>query len=105
MSKIDPLAKMLGEGLVEMRRKLDAAEGRADELQRKLNVAHQALRGAREAFEEVEAALDPPRKVVPGLLAPKSNALSKMLDGPDASDVREALLIIRETLTALEVAP
>jgi len=99
MSKIDPLAKMLGEGLVEMRRKLDAAEGRADELQRQLNIAHQALRGAREAFEEVEEALSPP--AVPDALA--RGALSSMLQhGPD---VEEALLIIRETLTALEVAP
>jgi hypothetical protein len=105
MSTIDPLAKMLGEGLVEMRRKLDAAEGRADELQRRLAVAHQALRGAREAFEEVEYALDPPRSVLGELLAPKSHALSKMLERPSAPNVEEALLIIRETLTALEVVP
>jgi predicted nucleic acid-binding protein len=52
MSTIDPLAKMLGEGVVEMRRKLDAAEGRADELQRQLAVAHEVLRGAREALSE-----------------------------------------------------
>ena len=50
MSKIDPLAKMLGEGVVEMRRRLDAAEGRAEELQRQLNLAHEALRTAREAL-------------------------------------------------------
>ena len=50
MSKIDPLAKMLGEGVVEMRRRLDAAEGRAEELQKQLNLAHEALRTAREAL-------------------------------------------------------
>jgi hypothetical protein len=92
MSKIDPLAKMLGEGVVEMRRRLDAAEGRAEELQRQLNLAHQALRGAREAFAEAEEALSTRRPVVAGMFR----------HGPD---VEEALLIIRETLVALEVAP
>lgn len=37
MSEIDPLAKMLGEGVVEMRRRLDAAEGKVETLQRSLN--------------------------------------------------------------------
>lgn len=99
MSKIDLLAKMLGEGVVEMRRRLDAAEGRAEELQRQLNLAHQALRGAREAFAEAEEALSPtppPDHIANGCLG------SMFRHGPD---VEEALLIIRETLVALEVAP
>lgn len=58
MSEIDPLAKMLGEGVVEMRRRLEAAEGRADELQRKLNVAHEALRGARDALSDAADQLE-----------------------------------------------
>ena len=84
MSKIDPLAKMLGEGVVEMRRRLDAAEGKVAELETKLAVA-------REAFAEVEEALST-RPIVAGLFYKRP-------------DLEEALLIIQETLVALEVAP
>ena len=98
MRKIDPLAKMLGEGVVEMRRRLEAAEGKADELQRKLNVSAFHLERALGALREAEEMLSPPAH--PDWIA--NGALGSMFrHGPDAE---EALAIIREALAEVEGA-
>ena len=82
----------------EQLEQIEELEGRAEELQRQLNLAHQALRGAREAFAEAQEALSP----TPNRCLGYGSLDSMFRHGPD---VEEALLIIRETLVALEVVP
>lgn len=52
MSSANHTIKALGEGALDLQRRLDAAEGKVAELQRQLNLSHEALRGAQDALRD-----------------------------------------------------
>lgn len=52
MSIHETVTRALGAGTLDLQRRLEAAEGKVAELQRQLNLSHEALRGAREALSD-----------------------------------------------------